>query len=192
MKKEKIYKSGTWTCDLRIHVPGLYQLSYLALHWRSPYFVNIFVRGRQSEVMKPYTARDLGQVTIQPGKRQFISYEPVKSPWFSLNHNLTWRQLRYKLCDIYLVTLGKEFTIIIIADVMTDLYTYINPRNDKPSPLISQLTYDIIIKNKEVGFHFDNLSGHLVDLVDSVSEEPILTSQCQFLAVAVNLLLSEI
>ena len=23
---------------------------------RSPYFVNIFVRGRQSEVMKPYTA----------------------------------------------------------------------------------------------------------------------------------------
>ena len=45
---------------------------------------------------------------------------------------------------------------------MTDLYTYINPRNDKPSPLISQETYDIIIKNKEVGFHFDNLSGHLV------------------------------
>ena len=39
--------------DLRIDVPGLYQLSYLALHWRSPYFVNIFVRGRQSEVMKP-------------------------------------------------------------------------------------------------------------------------------------------
>ena len=24
---------------------GRYQLSYLALHWRSPYFVNIFVRG---------------------------------------------------------------------------------------------------------------------------------------------------
>ena len=37
-----------------------YQLSLLALYWRSPYFVNIFVRGggggRQSEVMKPYTA----------------------------------------------------------------------------------------------------------------------------------------
>ena len=29
---------------------------HLALHWRSPYFVNIFARGRQSEVMKPYTA----------------------------------------------------------------------------------------------------------------------------------------
>ena len=44
-----------------VDVPGLYQLSCLALHWRSPYFVNIFVRGagapgRQSEVMKPYTA----------------------------------------------------------------------------------------------------------------------------------------
>ena len=31
-----------WTCGSRIEVPGLYQLSYLALHWRSPYFVNIF------------------------------------------------------------------------------------------------------------------------------------------------------
>ena len=28
----KNYKSGTWTCDLRIDVPGLYQLSYLAQH----------------------------------------------------------------------------------------------------------------------------------------------------------------
>ena len=52
MNKEKFTRAG-----LRIDVPGLYQLSYLALHvhWRSPYFVNIFVRGRQSEVMKPYT-----------------------------------------------------------------------------------------------------------------------------------------
>ena len=38
-------------------MPGLYQLSYLALHWRSPYSVNIFVRGRQSEVMKCITNR---------------------------------------------------------------------------------------------------------------------------------------
>ena len=44
-KQRKISESGTWTCNLRIDVPGLYQLSYLALHWRSPYFVNIFVRG---------------------------------------------------------------------------------------------------------------------------------------------------
>ena len=28
---------------------GLYQLSYLAIHWRSPYFVNIFVRGGASQ-----------------------------------------------------------------------------------------------------------------------------------------------
>ena len=54
------------------------QRSYLALqHWRSPYFVKIFVRGRQSEVMKPYAAllaRDHAQVTIQPGigSRGFI------------------------------------------------------------------------------------------------------------------------
>ena len=37
--------------DLDLRPPdwraGLYQLSYLALHWRSPYFVNIFVRGQK-------------------------------------------------------------------------------------------------------------------------------------------------
>ena len=53
MNKEKFTRAGL---EPAIDVPGLYQLSYLALHWRSPYFVNIFVRGRQSEVMKPYTA----------------------------------------------------------------------------------------------------------------------------------------
>ena len=37
-------------------MPALYQLSYLALYWRSPYFVNIFVRGRQSEVIQPHRA----------------------------------------------------------------------------------------------------------------------------------------
>ena len=31
MNKEK------FTCDLRIDMPGLTQLSYLALHWQSPY-----------------------------------------------------------------------------------------------------------------------------------------------------------
>ena len=50
MNKEKLTRVGLVTCDLRIDVPGLYQLSYLALHWRSPYYMSIsFVRGRQSE-----------------------------------------------------------------------------------------------------------------------------------------------
>ena len=44
MNKEKFTRVGLEPiCDLRIDVPGLYQLSYVALHWRSPYFVNIFV-----------------------------------------------------------------------------------------------------------------------------------------------------
>ena len=47
--QRKIYSSGIWTCDLRIDVPALYQLSYLALYWQSPYFVNIFVRGGASQ-----------------------------------------------------------------------------------------------------------------------------------------------
>ena len=40
MNKDKFTRAG-----LEPDVPGLYQLSYLALYWRSPYFVNIFVRG---------------------------------------------------------------------------------------------------------------------------------------------------
>ena len=56
MNKDKLTRAGLEPVTLRIDVPGLYQLSYLALHWQSPYFVNIFVRRRQSEVMKPYTA----------------------------------------------------------------------------------------------------------------------------------------
>ena len=66
MNKEKF----TRTCDLRIDVPGLYQLSYLA----PTLAVSLLYQypcsgGRQSEVIKPYTAllaRDHAQVTIQP------------------------------------------------------------------------------------------------------------------------------
>ncbi len=56
-------------------MPALYELSYPALCWRSPYFVNIFV---QSEAIQPlavvYVARDHTQVydttweAVQPGK----------------------------------------------------------------------------------------------------------------------------
>ena len=56
MNKEKFTRVRLEPATSRIDVPGLYELSYLALHWQSPYFVNIFVRGCQSEVMKPYTA----------------------------------------------------------------------------------------------------------------------------------------
>ena len=33
---------------------------------------------------------------------------------------------------------------------MTDLYEHVNPRNKKPSPLISKQTYDIIMKHEDV------------------------------------------
>ena len=48
---------------------ALYQLSYLALCWRCPYFVHLFVRGCQSEAIQG-VARDHTQIKIQPGKRQ--------------------------------------------------------------------------------------------------------------------------
>ncbi|XP_038055328.1 ribonucleoside-diphosphate reductase large subunit-like [Patiria miniata] len=44
--------------------------------------------------------------------------------------------------------LHKE-TKKIFSEVMTDLYDYINPRNDKPSPLISDKTYQIIMEHKD-------------------------------------------
>ena len=36
---------------------------------------------------------------------------------------------------------------------MKDLYEHVNPRNRKPSPLISKETYDIIMKNEDVSSH---------------------------------------
>ena len=72
-EQRKIDESGTWTCDLRIDVPGLYQLSYLALHWRSPLFCQYLCSGapvRSHETIYCPLARDHAQVTIQPGNRQ--------------------------------------------------------------------------------------------------------------------------
>ena len=54
--EQRIDKSEIRTNDLRINVPALHQLSYLALYWQCPYFVNIFVRGCQSEAIQPLTA----------------------------------------------------------------------------------------------------------------------------------------
>ncbi|XP_071951513.1 ribonucleoside-diphosphate reductase large subunit-like isoform X1 [Antedon mediterranea] len=44
--------------------------------------------------------------------------------------------------------LHKE-TKKVFSDVMHDLYTYVNPRNKKPSPMISDEIYQIIVDNKE-------------------------------------------
>ena len=50
------------------------ELTCPILYWRSPYFVNIFVRGapvRSHETIYCPLARDHAQVTIQPGKMQY-------------------------------------------------------------------------------------------------------------------------
>lgn len=36
------------------------------------------------------------------------------------------------------------------ADVMDDLYNYVNPHNGKHSPMISKETLDIVLANKDV------------------------------------------
>ena len=43
--EQRIDLSEIQTNDLRINVPALYKLSFLALCWQCPYFVNIFVWG---------------------------------------------------------------------------------------------------------------------------------------------------
>ncbi len=52
----QFYWSRTWACDFRVTMSVLYQLSYLALCWRSPYFVSIFAQGCQSEASQRVTA----------------------------------------------------------------------------------------------------------------------------------------
>jgi ribonucleoside-diphosphate reductase subunit M1 len=37
---------------------------------------------------------------------------------------------------------------------MKDLYEHVNPKNKKPSPLISKETYDIITKHEDVSGHY--------------------------------------
>ena len=72
LNKDKMFWSETRTNDLRIDVPALLQLSYLALCWRTK-FVNIFVRGDASQ--KPYHrklqySQGSHPIMIQPWKRQ--------------------------------------------------------------------------------------------------------------------------
>ena len=59
--KTKYVYSGIWTCDFRVDVLVLYQLSYLALRWQSSYIVIIFVQGawvRSHWSKAGYIARD--------------------------------------------------------------------------------------------------------------------------------------
>lgn len=38
----------------------------------------------------------------------------------------------------------------VFSEVMTDLYNWVNPKTEKPSPMISKSTYDIIMANSAV------------------------------------------
>ena len=108
MNKDKIDSSRTWTCDLRIDVPGLYQLSYmyLALHGRSPYFVTIFVRGvpvRSHETTYCPLASDHAQVTIWRDTTFFYKYHVInhKGNWLGTVFRSIWMN-KEKLRDFNL------------------------------------------------------------------------------------------
>lgn len=40
------------------------------------------------------------------------------------------------------------------VDVMEDLYNYVNPRNERHSPMISKETLDLVVANKDVRHSF--------------------------------------
>lgn len=42
------------------------------------------------------------------------------------------------------------FLLFAFADVMEDLYNYVNPLNKHHSPMISKETFDIVLENKAV------------------------------------------
>ena len=62
------WQKNKFTNDLRINAGAL----PTELWWQSPYFVNIFVRGCQSEAttISSRLARDHTQIALQPMKRQ--------------------------------------------------------------------------------------------------------------------------
>lgn len=47
------------------------------------------------------------------------------------------------------------------ADVMEDLYNYVNPLNDRHSPMISKETLDIILDNKDVSWN-ETIKNHKI------------------------------
>ena len=44
--------------------------------------------------------------------------------------------------------------LMSFVDVMEDLYNYVNPRNERHSPMISKETLDLVVANKDVRHSF--------------------------------------
>ena len=95
-------------------MPGLYQLSYLALHWWSPYFVNIFVCGggggvpvKSHETIYCPLARDLAQVMIQHDNCNI-----VKKHDHYQGSEVDYQQVITTLLNIYLHTTTPNHRVI--------------------------------------------------------------------------------
>ena len=105
-------------------MPALYQLSYLALCWRCPYFVNIFCSGvpvRSHSTVNCRVARDHTQIAIQPGKRHItLKWNLSQNALYYRKLLSTWNQRFfiainfrscYKTCTFHLKpvdTFGKQ------------------------------------------------------------------------------------
>ncbi len=54
-----------------------------------------------------------------------------------------------KVVKLFVLTL-HFLSFFAFADVMEDLYSYVNPLNKRHSPMISKETLDLVLENKAV------------------------------------------
>ncbi len=75
--KESLTKAAPEPPDRLINMPALNQLSYLALCWQSPYFVDIYVPGCQSE-----------EEAVQPVPPPMLHFKLGCNPWLHGSYRL--------------------------------------------------------------------------------------------------------
>ncbi len=76
--QRNIYWSGTWTNNFRINLPALYQLSYPALCWRSPYSQYLRPAPLNFSLFKPKYFKTIYPVSFPCGLLLSIFNTPKK------------------------------------------------------------------------------------------------------------------
>ena len=73
-----------------------------------------------------------------------------------------------------------------VAEVMTDLYNYVNPKNGRHSPLISKETYDIIMANADVSGEKTGILTLYVPIMTNINFLPLISIHCQETSLRIN------
>ena len=65
----------------------------------------------------------------------------------------SFRKKNVQLAARIAVSNLHKCTLDSFSETMEELYTYVNPKNNEKSPLLSDETHAAIVKNREVGLY---------------------------------------